>query len=112
MRCLHPAVAAGLEAKKPFFPFDIEATWQGPGENGPGIWGPEKRRCIAQNENDAWAMFCDKIEQWPSRRDSTVTIKRGKQMSAEDAIAALDTGGDHELPRYTAGVSRKTKGSK
>ena len=48
----------------------------------------EEREVIAQNENDAWAKFCDALGTWPSRRNSQVTFTKGKQVDPMTLIAA------------------------
>lgn len=108
--CIQPAVAAQYEIEKPVFEFTVEAAWLGPGPDGPGQWGPFSRKVAAQNENDAWARFCDAIDHFPSRRDSDVSIKRGKQLSQKEAVAlsAMSPSTDG-LPKYCDPTTRKVK---
>jgi hypothetical protein len=112
LKCTNPQYAASKELQKPVFEWTVTAEWYGPGDDGPGVWGPESMKVKAQNEADAWAMFCDRIEQWPSPRDCKRTFKRGRKVDAEDVIAAAisnkgDT--DDELPRYQITPKRKAK---
>jgi hypothetical protein len=113
LRCCNPQYAASKEMQKKVWEWTVTAEWYGAGDDGPGVWGPETIKVKAQNEADAWAMFCDRIQQWPSPRDAKRTIKRGKQVSSEDVIAAAVAGSeaDAELPRYKITPKRKAKKS-
>ena len=70
LRCLDPITASQYENRKPVFEWKIECELFRRATKSKRA-GTEKfcEQVIAQNADDAWAMFCDKIGEWPSRRD-------------------------------------------
>jgi hypothetical protein len=85
LKCLDPITAAQYETKKALYEYKVECEIFRPAD--------KKRRAtteavteqvVAQNDNDAWAMFCDKIGQWPSRRDSNAKITRLEKRTLRD----------------------------
>jgi hypothetical protein len=44
-----------------------------------------EKNVVAQNEKDAWAMFCDVIGEWPSRRGCRPEIQRLKRRTLRDS---------------------------
>lgn len=75
-RCLDPEVAAEFEAKKPRYEFKVRCTYERPNEKGRLESKTEEHTIIAQNERDAWAIFCDRIQTWPSPAACEREIKR------------------------------------
>ncbi len=85
LKCLDPLTAAAYEAKKPTFEWEIKVDLFRPAS------AKERAKThkfceqvVAQNADDAWAMFCDKIGEWPSRRDSNPSITKLKQRTADN----------------------------
>lgn len=64
--CLKAETAAQLEAAKPLYDFEVAASFDIQGEKGLEPFS-KKLKLRAQNEADAWAMYCDKVGHWPSR---------------------------------------------
>jgi hypothetical protein len=85
-RCLDHRYAMECELKKPHYKYTVEVEWwtqaaeskekkkhRGPMEIGDDNFAgdrlvvrKEKRVVVAQSEGDAWALFCDAIQHWPS----------------------------------------------
>lgn len=93
LKCLHPAYAAQKEHEKPVYKWTVTAKWLGPHDDVLSHLNAEET-VVAQNEATAWAIFCDKIGCWPSRRDAKPIIKRGKQLTQEAVVAAAVAGVD------------------
>lgn len=85
--CLDPTVAKFHEDRKVVWEWRVQVK----------IFRPAKGRVqahrenvdkevVAHNEADAWAIFCDSIGEWPSRRDSkpTITKLRKRTLRADD----------------------------
>lgn len=80
MECLDAETAKEYEAKKPKFEFQVECTYRLPDDRGRLQTKTDKMTVRAQSENEAWALFCDRIEHWPARNSVDVTItKTSKQ---------------------------------
>lgn len=117
LKCLRPKYARAKELAKPVYMWTVSVKWYTSvdDENGKhrNVFREEQETVAAQNESDAWARFCDKIGEWPSRRDWKPTITKGKRLSAEAVEAALDEDGsdeDREIPTVSFGsLSRKKK---
>ena len=75
-KCLDPEYAAQNEARKPTFDFEVSCNYDRRNAKGRLESVKESRVIIAQNESDAWAMFCDKIEAWPGPHTCDRTIKK------------------------------------
>lgn len=75
-RCLDPEYAARKEARKPLYEWEVECTYSRQDDKGRMVTKSPKEKVIAQNEADAWALFCDKIGDYPSPLDSDRTFKR------------------------------------
>lgn len=75
-RCLDPDVAAQEESKKPLLAFKVNCKWYRPDAKGRLQEINETATISAQNESDAWAKFCDKVKDWPSRHACDLTIKQ------------------------------------
>lgn len=99
IKCCNPFYARQRELQKPVFVWTIEADWYSAHPDQGMINFTKKSSVVAQNEQAAWAMFCDKIGVWPSRRDAKVKFKRGKQLSAEQVAAANIDNVDNDIPR-------------
>ena len=84
--CLDPTVAAEYEKRKTLWEWHVAARLFRP-TKGRVVAHMENidRTVVAQSEQDAWAMFCDLIGEWPSRRDSKVEITRGKKRTLRAA---------------------------
>lgn len=75
-KALDPSQAAQFESAKPLLRYRIKATWHRADEKG-HLNEIEKTETVsAHNENDAWAKFCDKVKDWPSRNACDHTIKQ------------------------------------
>lgn len=85
LRCLDPEEAKIFEQQKPIFEWSISVDLMERKERGGGL---EKKhyelQVVAQNADDAWAMFCDRIGKHPSRRDCLPEIKKLKRRTADD----------------------------
>jgi hypothetical protein len=108
--CLNPVVAARMEMRKPLYRWTVSAQWLGANNDSVTKFEAEEV-VVAQSEADAWALFCDRIGMWPSRRDARPVLKRGKQIAAEAvaamAIATEDT--DVAIPTVKVTAKPKTK---
>lgn len=82
LRCLDPLTAAEYERAKPLYEWKIECSLFRPATTKKRA-GTEKysEQVVAQTEGDAWALFCDKIGEWPSRRDVNPSIVRQNKRS-------------------------------
>lgn len=82
LRCLDPEVAAEYEKNKPLYEWRIECSIFRPAR-GKDRAKTEKmdEQVVAQTEADAWAIFCDKIGEYPSRRDCRPTITKLQKRS-------------------------------
>jgi hypothetical protein len=105
--CLDPAVAARYELEKPRYKFKVSMTPKAlpsqqslvdvfddddaEAEELPAP-KPITLTVVAQNEDDAWARFCDSIGQWPGRRFARPTIVKGKQVSLAKVAADQASG--------------------
>jgi hypothetical protein len=76
LECLDPEKAAQYELKKDKFEFRVKCTFRRPNEKGKLESKTEELTVTAQNENDAWAMFCDNIGTWPSRKNADCEIQQ------------------------------------
>jgi hypothetical protein len=86
--------------EKPQFVFTIDCEWYANAGGKKGVVQFfRKASVIAQNEADAWSMFCDKIRSLPSRRDVKLKIRKGKQMSASQIAAEVASADDCVIPR-------------
>jgi hypothetical protein len=65
-KCLDPEVAADYEQQKPKYEYRVSCTYARPNDRGRLEQHTETHNITAQNEKDAWALFCDKIQTWPS----------------------------------------------
>lgn len=81
MECLDPTVAKFHEDRKPLYEWKVECgIFRRAVGTKPAFIEKLTEQVVAQNEQDAWAMFCDKIGEWPSRRDAQPAItKLGKR---------------------------------
>jgi hypothetical protein len=100
IKCTNPAYARQKELEKPQFVWTIECEWYAHAGGKKGIVQfHRKASVVAQNENDAWSAFCDKIQCWPSRRDVKLKIRKGKQMTASQIAAEAASPDDGMIPR-------------
>jgi hypothetical protein len=77
LECLDPSVAKYWEDRKDVWEwqFTIE-MWRPATGKQRAHRETINRNVVAQNQQEAWAVFCDLIGEWPSFRDSQVQIKR------------------------------------
>ena len=69
--------------EKPHFIWSVKAEWLGVGNSRKVTDFNAELNVVAQDEDDAWAHFCDKLGAWPSRREcSLLKFKKGKQVDA------------------------------
>lgn len=82
LRCLDPATAAEYEKNKPLYEWRVECSVFRPAR-GKDRAKNEKynEQVVAQTADDAWALFCDKIGEYPSRRDCRPTITQLEKRS-------------------------------
>lgn len=82
LRCLDPATAAEYEKNKPLYEWRIQCSIFRPAR-GKDRAKTEKidEQVVAQTQDDAWAIFCDKIGEYPSRRDCRPTITQLEKRS-------------------------------
>lgn len=78
-KCLDASAASAEEARKPRYAFTVAAKFRIQGEKG--LEDFEKTMTVdAQNEDDAWALYCDRVGHHPSRAAcEALEIVRGKQ---------------------------------
>lgn len=78
LKCLDAETAAQHEARKPLYEFEVSCTYQAPDDKRPGKLKShtETEKVNAQNDQDAWALFCDRIGRSPSPQSCDRTIKR------------------------------------
>lgn len=83
--CLDPTVAKSYEEKKTLYEWRVQCQVFRPAR-GRQHAHMEKfdQQVVAQNERDAWSMFCDRLGEWPSRRDSSVKITRLQKRTLRD----------------------------
>jgi hypothetical protein len=86
--CLDPAVAKWYEDQKEVFVWRVEAVWRETDSTGSRKPFIVDEKVVAQNAADAWAMVCDSIEQWPSRRSVKPKITQVKKLPRSAAGSA------------------------
>ena len=86
IRCLDPIVAAQYENRKPLYEWKIECEiFQQASGKRRARFEKHSEQVVAQNEDDAWAIFCVKIERYPGRKHCNPTItKLQKRTLSED----------------------------
>lgn len=83
--CCDAGHAARLEAQKPTYEWRVECTVRRPDGKGRVKKVERSEKVIAHTESDAWAYFCDAMQDWPSPRDCERRIsKLGKPSNARD----------------------------
>lgn len=85
LECCDATYAARLEAQKPTYEWQVECTVRRPDGKGRIKAIEHKAKVVAQSETDAWAVFCDSVQDWPSPTtcDRKIT-KVGKPTNARD----------------------------
>jgi hypothetical protein len=96
-KCLNPAYAAQCEMAKPRYLFSVKAEWVGIGKAGRSTDFSGELNIVAQNENEAWAVFCDRLQVSPSRRDCKVKIKKGKQVDPSAVTVSGDVATEEDM---------------
>lgn len=95
--CLDPVKAAEHDVRKPRYYYTVSATWSVPNidkRTGAQVGVKQKteaRKVVAQDENEAWATFCDATSDWPSRRTAKPKIERGDKVPMETVMAMAMT---------------------
>ena len=88
LRCLDPIVAAEYEHRKPLYEWRVECSIFRPAAGKQRATAEKfSELIVAKTEADAWATFCDKIGEYPSRRGMNPIITRLQKRSANDADA-------------------------
>jgi hypothetical protein len=78
--CLDPTEAKRAEDRKPLYEWKVEAKLFRPATpKQQAHLETFDKNVVAQNENDAWAVFCDSISEWPSRKDCKPKFTRLKK---------------------------------
>jgi hypothetical protein len=84
--CLDPAVAKHYEDRKPLYEWKVSCRMFRPAVGShPSRMEELTRNVVAQSENDAWAMFCDAVGEWPSRRGCNPKIEMLKRRTLRDS---------------------------
>jgi hypothetical protein len=84
--CLDPAEAKRYEDRKPLYEWKVSVRLFRPAEGRkPAHMETIEKQVVAQNDKDAWAMFCDAIGEWPSRRRAKPNIERMKRRTLRDS---------------------------
>jgi hypothetical protein len=99
MKLCNPRYAREQEEAKPLYKWTITATvyepqgqrkkaWYEPeadddGEDQSFMPRPFEGTVVAQNENDAWALLCDRKAKWPDRRMAKPVFTRGAQVNGK-----------------------------
>jgi hypothetical protein len=65
-RCLDPEYAAQQETLKPKWEWEVSVKYMIPDAKGRLVTKSDTQRIVAQNEADAWATWCDRVQHWPS----------------------------------------------
>ena len=73
--------ASQAEARKPIFEWTVTCKYSRRDKKGRVQQHSETREVVSQNEDGAWAAFCDSIEEWPGPNSGERTITRGKQVN-------------------------------
>lgn len=75
MDCLDPTVAKRYEESKTVYEWNVKAQiFRAATKKQHARMEKFELTVAAQNERDAWAAFCDDLNEWPSRRDSNAVI--------------------------------------
>lgn len=89
--CLDPTIAKRYEDAKPLYEWEVTCKmFRAATPKTHAHMETKTQQVVAQNENDAWAMFCDLMGEWPSRRDSRPTITRLKKRTLRAESAEAD----------------------
>jgi hypothetical protein len=72
--------AAQAEERKTKYEFKVHCKYSRPDKRGLFETKEAEHTVIAQNEKEAWALFCDKIQTWPGPNDCERTITQGKKV--------------------------------
>lgn len=109
-RCLDAKFAAKCESEKPNYRWTVEAKWTGPDRDAGDRMTKisSKQTVIAQNEADAWAMFCDEIGHYPSIKMAKPKFTRGRQVSVAELVNQT-VEDKEELPQKTIGRKPRPK---
>lgn len=96
--CLDPTQAKYYEDRKPLYEWRIEVPiFRRAVGAAPAYMQKFDETVVAQSDGDAWAMFCDKIREWPGRRDAGPKITRMKRRTLRNAQEHdLDQEGDEQ----------------
>lgn len=90
--CLDPTVAKTYEDRKPLWEWKVECRmFRAAVGKTPARMETIEKNVVAQNERDAWAMFCDSIGEWPSIRGARPAITRLKKRTLRDAAELSET---------------------
>jgi hypothetical protein len=80
-RCLDPEEAQVVESAKPRFRYKVTATFDQRNPKGKMESVTKTANVTAQNDNTAFAIFCDRIQHWPGRKAcAELTIERLEQL--------------------------------
>lgn len=84
LRCLDPLYAAELERRKPVYEWRVQCKIfrSARGTQRAGSQDYDEQ-VVAKTEDGAWALFCDKIGEYPSRRNTQPIITRLQKRSVE-----------------------------
>ena len=103
---MSPVAAARAEVQKPHYYWTVEARYLVPVSQLPDADDGELKyetkmrdKVIAQNEIEAWAVFCDKAGVTRGRRNCKVKMTRSKELVSKETLHALAVN-----PPYRSGV--------
>ena len=92
--CLDPTVAKSYEEKKVLYEWNVQCQVFQPARGREHAHMERfEHQVVAQNERDAWSVFCDKIGEWPSRRDSAVKITKLHKRTLRDSTEPAEAQG-------------------
>ena len=84
--CLDPTVAKSYEDRKPLYEWNVKCRlFRAAYGRQPAHMEELEKNVVAQNESDAWAMFCDAVGEWPSRRGCRPEIKQLRRRTLRDS---------------------------
>ncbi len=107
--CTDPTKAAEYEARKPHYYYSVTATWKRPSfdpktGNSGGLKPKTEtvENIIAQNDAEAWSLFCDAVGDNPNPNQTKREVTRGNPVPLATLMAVRMT------PNYRDNLSVST----
>lgn len=86
LECIDPTVARQYEDRKATYEWQVEVRLPRPAIGNQKFYRQKfSETVVAQNDADAWAYFCDRIGEWPNRRNAKPLITRLGRVSNRPA---------------------------